>query len=74
MTGVQTCALPIWISFSGEPLAVPRWTLVNQAVHHATEHRAQIAGALAAHGIDAIDLDAIDVWTYQEILSDASGA
>jgi len=57
-----------WISFNGEPMSFPRWVLVNQAVHHATEHRAQIAGALAAHGVTAIDLDAIDVWTlYDEI-------
>src|SRR3954454_11900502 len=39
-----------------------RSTVLAQAIHHATEHRAQIAGALAAHGIDAIDLDEIDVW------------
>jgi uncharacterized damage-inducible protein DinB len=63
-----------WVSFSGEPLAIPRWTLVNQAVHHATEHRAQIAGALAANGINAIDLDAVDVWTYEEHLRGAAGA
>ena len=63
-----------WISFSGEELAVPRWTLVNQAVHHATEHRAQIAGTLAAHGSNAIDLDAIDVWTYQEGLGAGDNA
>ena len=63
-----------WISFSGEPLAIPRWTLVNQAVHHATEHRAQIAGTLAAHGINAIDLDAVDVWTYEESMRGATGA
>lgn len=57
-----------WISFNGEPMSFPRWVLINQAVHHATEHRAQIAGSLAAHGITAIDLDAIDVWTlYDEI-------
>jgi uncharacterized damage-inducible protein DinB len=55
-----------WISFNGEPMSFPRWVLINQAVHHATEHRAQIAGSLAAHGITAIDLDAIDVWTYFE--------
>jgi uncharacterized damage-inducible protein DinB len=53
-----------WISFNGAPMSFPRWVLINQAVHHATEHRAQIAGSLAAHGITAIDLDAIDVWTY----------
>jgi uncharacterized damage-inducible protein DinB len=55
-----------WISFNGEPMSFPRWVLVNQAVHHATEHRAQIAGALAAHGITAVDLDAIDVWTLYD--------
>ena len=55
-----------WISFDGEPMSFPRWVLINQAVHHATEHRAQIAGSLAAHGITAIDLDAIDVWTFFE--------
>ena len=55
-----------WISFNGEPMSFPRWVLVNQAVHHATEHRAQIAGALAAHRITAVDLDAIDVWTLYD--------
>ena len=55
-----------WTSFNGEAMAFPRWVLVNQAVHHATEHRAQIAGALAAHGITTVDLDAIDVWAYFE--------
>jgi len=55
-----------WISFDGEPMSFPRWVLINQAVHHAAEQRAQIAGSLAAHGITAIDLDAIDVWTYFE--------
>ncbi len=55
-----------WTSFGGESMAFPRWVLVNQMVHHATEHRAQIAGALDAHGIKAIDLDAIDVWTLYD--------
>ena len=55
-----------WTSFNGEAMTFPRWVLVNQAVHHATEHRAQIAGALAAHGITAVDLDAIDIWAYFE--------
>jgi uncharacterized damage-inducible protein DinB len=57
-----------WISFGGEEIAVPRWVLVNQAVHHATEHRAQIAGALAANGNISLDLDALDVWTYNDAL------
>jgi uncharacterized damage-inducible protein DinB len=41
-----------------------RSTVLAQAIHHATEHRAQIGGALAAHGIDALDLDEIDLWAY----------
>jgi uncharacterized damage-inducible protein DinB len=55
-----------WISYGGEEISVPRWVLVNQAVHHATEHRAQIAGALAANGNASLDLDALDVWTYND--------
>ena len=43
-----------------------RSTVLAQAIHHATEHRAQIAGALAAHGIDAIDLDALDLWEFAD--------
>ena len=57
-----------WISYGGEEISVPRWVLVNQAVHHATEHRAQIAGALAANGNATLDLDALDVWTYNDAL------
>ena len=55
-----------WTSFNGEAMAFPRWVLVNQAIHHATEHRAQIAGALAANGIRSVDLDAIDVWSLHD--------
>ena len=43
-----------------------RSTILGQAIHHATEHRAQIASALATNGLDAIDLDALDVWAYGE--------
>ncbi len=43
-----------------------RSTVVGQAIHHATEHRAQIAGALSTNGLDAIDLDALDLWAYAE--------
>jgi uncharacterized damage-inducible protein DinB len=50
----------------GTPRRRARSTLLGQAIHHATEHRTQIAGALAAHGIQAIDLDEIDVWGYGE--------
>lgn len=55
-----------WISYGGEEISVPRWVLVNQAVHHATEHRAQIAGALVANGNSSLDLDALDVWSFND--------
>lgn len=43
-----------------------RSTILAQAIHHATEHRAHIAGALATNGNDVIDLDAIDVWEHAD--------
>lgn len=55
---------------SGEvSLTRARSTVLAQAIHHATEHRAQIAGALVAHGITALNLDDLDVWA----LGDAEG-
>jgi len=44
-----------------------RSTILAQAIHHATEHRALIAGALATNGNDAIDLDALDLWEFAEV-------
>lgn len=41
-----------------------RTTVLAQAVHHATEHRAQIAGALIANGVTALNLDDLDVWAF----------
>ena len=43
-----------------------RSTILAQSIHHATEHRAQIAGALSTNGNDAIDLDAIDLWEFSD--------
>jgi len=43
-----------------------RSTILAQSIHHATEHRAQIAGALATNSNDAIDLDAIDLWEFSD--------
>ncbi len=39
-----------------------RATVLGQSIHHATEHRAQIAGALIANGVTALNLDDVDVW------------
>ena len=41
-----------------------RETILTQSIHHATEHRAQIAGIFANHGLKVIDLDAIDMWEF----------
>ena len=41
-----------------------RQTILGQAIHHADEHRAQIAGIYSSHGMKIIDLDAIDLWEF----------
>jgi len=52
------------VQFGSGRMPRARSTILAQAIHHATEHRAQIAGALATNGIDALDLDALDLWAY----------
>ena len=46
---------------------VKRWrsTILSQAIHHATEHRAQIASALDAKGFKPVDLDELDLWAFE---------
>jgi len=46
---------------------VKRWrsTILSQSIHHATEHRAQIAGALEAKGFKPVNLDDLDLWSYE---------
>jgi uncharacterized damage-inducible protein DinB len=41
-------------------------TILAQAVHHATEHRAQISDVLAANGSNVVNLDLIDVWAFEQ--------
>ncbi|MFZ9751424.1 MAG: DinB family protein [Candidatus Nanopelagicales bacterium] len=43
-------------------------TILAQAAHHASEHRSQIADILAVNGNDVLDLDSIDVWSYERYL------
>jgi len=42
-----------------------RSTIVTQAIHHATEHRAQAVSALEAKGFKVVNLDDYDVWAYE---------
>jgi uncharacterized damage-inducible protein DinB len=46
---------------------VKRWrsTILSQSIHHATEHRAQIASALEAKGFKPMDLDELDLWAFE---------
>lgn len=53
----------------GRTIVRARSTILGQSIHHATEHRAQIADILSLHGVRAVDLDELDVWAY----SDAEG-
>ena len=41
-------------------------TILVQAVHHASEHRAQISDILAANGMDVLNLDEIDLWSFEK--------
>ena len=40
-------------------------TILAQAIHHAAEHRAQIADILAANNLDVLNLDKIDLWSFE---------
>jgi uncharacterized damage-inducible protein DinB len=50
--------------WDGKEIRRSRETILTQSIHHATEHRAQIAGIFASHGLKVIDLDAIDFWQF----------
>jgi uncharacterized damage-inducible protein DinB len=50
--------------FRGEQHVFKRSTILSQAVHHATEHRAQAVSALEARGFTSINLDDFDVWSF----------
>lgn len=41
-------------------------TILVQAVHHASEHRAQISDILAANKMDILNLDEIDLWSFEK--------
>ena len=51
-----------------EDKLVKRWrsTILSQAIHHATEHRAQIASALEAKGFAPVNLDDLDLWEFEK--------
>ncbi|MFM1910521.1 MAG: hypothetical protein RLZZ545_1219, partial [Actinomycetota bacterium] len=50
----------IAVTRDGRTIHWMRSTIVTQAIHHATEHRAQAVSALEAQGFKAVDLDDYD--------------
>lgn len=42
-------------------------TILVQALHHASEHRAQISDILAANNMDVLNLDEIDLWSFEKL-------
>ena len=42
-------------------------TVIAQIIHHATEHRAQIADIMAVNKMDVIDLDSLDLWAFERL-------
>jgi uncharacterized damage-inducible protein DinB len=54
----------------GEIITRARSTVISQAVHHATEHRAQLISALEAKGFTSINLDNYDLWNYADTIGE----
>ena len=49
----------------GETVSFLSTSVIAQFVHHATEHRAQIGDIMAVNKMDVINLDAIDLWSFE---------
>ena len=50
----------------GNDVAFLTSTILVQAVHHASEHRAQISDILASNNLDVLNLDEIDLWSFEK--------
>jgi uncharacterized damage-inducible protein DinB len=55
---------------NGEIIVRKRSTIISQAIHHATEHRAQLISALEAKGYTTINLDDYDLWAYSSTIGE----
>jgi uncharacterized damage-inducible protein DinB len=56
--------------WEGKTIVRARSTVISQAVHHATEHRAQLVAALEARGFNGINLDDFDLWNYADTIGE----
>ena len=57
--------IPMTINEEGQSWKAMRSTILVQAVHHATEHRAQLIDALEYQSFKPIILDDIDLWAFE---------
>ena len=55
----------IAVTRKGETTYFMRSTFITQAIHHATEHRAQAISALEAKGFKKVNLDDFSVWDHE---------
>lgn len=49
----------------GETVSYLTSSVLAQVIHHATEHRAQIADILAVNNLDVVNLDELDLWSFE---------
>ena len=56
--------------WKGQTIIRKRSTIIAQAVHHATEHRAQLVSALEVKGFTSINLDDYDLWNYADTIGE----
>lgn len=56
--------------WEGKTIIRARSTIISQAIHHATEHRAQLVSALEARGFTTINLDDFDLWNYADTIGE----
>lgn len=56
---------PLTISHEDGDFEAMRSTVIAQAPHHATEHRAQLVAALELRGYQPINLDDLDLWSFE---------
>lgn len=57
-------------TMDGKTITRARSTIISQAIHHATEHRAQLISALESKGFTTINLDEYDLWAYSETIGE----
>jgi len=50
---------------NGKSVTHIRSTILSQAIHHATEHRAQLVSALESRGFTNINLDHLSMWGFE---------